>query len=73
MSESSGIPARIGKPAYRALAAKGITELGRLTKFTENELLAMHGVGPKAVAILRDALAETGMSFLDGTDRSAGT
>ncbi|QOR69855.1 hypothetical protein IM660_14500 [Ruania alkalisoli] len=53
----------IGKPATRALAAAGITTLDQVATRSEAELLAMHGVGPKAVRILGDALAERGLSF----------
>jgi hypothetical protein len=32
---------------------------------TRRELLAMHGVGPKAVRILEAALTERGLAFTD--------
>jgi predicted flap endonuclease-1-like 5' DNA nuclease len=54
---------KIGNPATNALAHIGITTLKQVAKLTEKELLAIHGVGPKAAAILRDALAERGLSF----------
>nr|WP_260408155.1 DNA-binding protein [Planomonospora venezuelensis] len=44
----------------------GYTRLEQLTGVTEAELLALHGVGPKAVRILRDTLAERGLSFRGG-------
>lgn len=53
----------IGAPARRALAVAGLTRLEQLTEVREDELLAMHGVGPKAVSILRVALAARGSSF----------
>ncbi len=52
----SALPKGIGKPATRALAAVGVTSLDQVTRFTESQLLALHGVGPKAVGILKDAL-----------------
>jgi hypothetical protein len=33
---------------------------------TGEELLAIHGVGPKAVRILAEALAARGLAFRDG-------
>ena len=56
-------PASIGKVAPRGLADAGYTKLKQLTKVTEAELLKIHGVGPKAVRILREVLKEKGMSF----------
>lgn len=53
----------IGNPARSALAEEGITRLGQLTKFSEKELLKLHGVGPKAVRLLGEALAMRGLSF----------
>lgn len=59
---------KIGQPATRALLAAGITRMEQLTAYTEQEILALHGVGSKAVAILRIALNERGMSFATKTD-----
>ncbi|MFN8040357.1 MAG: hypothetical protein U0Q07_14185 [Acidimicrobiales bacterium] len=54
---------KIGAPATRALAAIGITHLEQVAGHSEAELLALHGVGPRAVRILGDALAEAGLSL----------
>lgn len=54
----------IGKPARRALDYAGYHRLEQLTAVSEQEILALHGVGPKAVRLLRDALAEKGWSFI---------
>ena len=53
----------IGGPARDALAVAGVTRLDQLPAWTEQELRALHGVGPKAVRILREALAERGLGF----------
>lgn len=65
MSGEDGLPAGIGRPATRALALAGYTRLEQLTQVTERELLQLHGVGPKAVRILRERLGEQGLAFRD--------
>ncbi len=59
---TSGFP-NVGNPARRALEHAGYTSLEQLPSLSEEELLKLHGVGPKAVDILRAALAERGLSF----------
>ena len=54
---------RIGSPATSALAEIGITTLEGVQAMSEKELLALHGVGPKAVRILKEALAERGLAL----------
>ncbi|GGL17411.1 hypothetical protein [Planomonospora parontospora] len=44
-------------------AGAGLTTLAQVAGLTEAELLAMHGVGPKAVRILREALGAIGRTF----------
>lgn len=63
MTSPDGFPRAIGRPATGALLAAGCTDLAQLDGMTEAELLAMHGVGPKAVAVLREALAQRGLSL----------
>lgn len=58
--EVGDLPREIGRPATRALAAAGVTTLAQVAARGEAELLAMHGVGPKAVRVLREALADAG-------------
>ncbi|WP_091648679.1 hypothetical protein [Micromonospora pallida] len=53
----------IGRPANSALLAAGVTTLAQVAAHSRRDLLAMHGVGPKAVSILADALAERGLAF----------
>jgi uncharacterized protein YdhG (YjbR/CyaY superfamily) len=53
----------IGAPATRALAAIGITQLSQLSSLSEAALADLHGVGPKAIRILHEALDEQGKSF----------
>lgn len=54
---------KIGAPANRALEAEGYTQLKQLTTLSETELLQMHGVGLKAVRILKETMKEKGLSF----------
>lgn len=61
--ETGDLPKGIGGPATRALAGAGITTLAQVAELTEDELLAMHGVGPKAVRVLGEALDATGRTF----------
>ncbi|MBL8089979.1 MAG: DUF1801 domain-containing protein [Anaerolineales bacterium] len=61
-TQKSDFP-KIGSPATRALEAEGYTQLKQLTKLSEAELLQMHGVGPKAVRILKETMKAQGLSF----------
>lgn len=62
---------KIGAPATRALEAAGYTTLKQLTKVTEAELAQLHGMGPKALGILREALKAQGLSFKPSETRNA--
>ncbi len=57
------LPASIGRPALGALRAAGIDRLSEVARRREEELLALHGVGPKAVRLLRAELAGRGLRF----------
>lgn len=59
---AEGLPS-IGAPAMRALDHAGISTLKQVSKHTKNELLSMHGVGPKAIDILQKELKKKGLSF----------
>jgi hypothetical protein len=63
-------PAGVSKPAQRALAGAGFTQLDQLTSVSEAELLKLHGVGPKALGELRRALEARGLSFADPSRRT---
>ena len=56
-------PRAMGKVAPAAFAHVGIHRLDDLTRYTDKELLAIHGVGPKAIRVAREALAERGLAF----------
>ena len=59
------LPDEIGKTAARELSINGIDSLKQVATYSKKELLAIHGVGPKAIAILGDALAAKGLDFSD--------
>lgn len=61
--ETSAFPKGVGRPAQRALAAIGVTQLDQLTGFTEKELRGLHGMGPKALGLLQEALRAKGQAF----------
>lgn len=50
-------------PALRALNNAKIYKLAQLQKWTEKDLLALHGMGPKALGILKLALRKRAMKF----------
>ncbi|MDF2541563.1 MAG: hypothetical protein K0S47_1281 [Herbinix sp.] len=54
---------KMGQPAHRALKGAGITTLEQVTQFTEKELLALHGFGPKALNIIKTILTKHGLSL----------
>ena len=56
---------KIGAPATRALMAAGYTRLEQLTKVSEAELCRLHGMGPKALRILGEALRARNLSFAE--------
>ena len=62
-SPDTGLPGNIGAPATRALTAAGYTELSQLAAVPATELATLHGVGPKALRLLQEALQERGMSL----------
>ena len=53
-------PVGLSGPALRALAHAGIGSMAQLARRSEAELRALHGMGPKALRILKSALAQQG-------------
>ena len=58
-----GLPGNIGAPATRALTAAGYTDVRQLANVPAAELRKLHGVGPKALKLLQEALEQQGMSL----------
>ena len=57
------LPDAIGKTAARELSLNGITTLEQVANHSRQELLAIHGVGPKAVRLLGEALTAKGLTY----------
>lgn len=58
------IPKASGNPAKNALEHYlKVKYLEELVNYTEKELLALHGIGPKAVRILKEELKKLGLAF----------
>jgi hypothetical protein len=58
---SSDFP-KISQPALRVLHNAGYDHLEQLTSVSKLELGKSHGMGPKALGILREALAAKNLS-----------
>jgi 3-deoxy-D-arabino-heptulosonate 7-phosphate (DAHP) synthase len=54
---------KIGAPATRALHSAGYETLRQLAGVPRSELAKLHGMGPKALGILAEALEEHGLSL----------
>lgn len=67
--QDNDLPAKLALPAQRALAGAGIRRLDQLALLSEDELKRLHGIGPKALDQLRDALAARGLSYAAGTGK----
>ena len=59
----AGFPEKLSAPVKRALAIAEITSLETLASYSEKEILALHGIGPHDVPILRAALKTVGRVF----------
>jgi hypothetical protein len=62
---AAGFLSALSAPARRALETAGIITLKELSKKTEKEILALHGMGPGSIPKLKVALKEAGLSFRD--------
>ncbi|WP_199173176.1 RNA polymerase alpha subunit C-terminal domain-containing protein [Sporosarcina sp. P2] len=59
----SGFLSKLSSPARNALVHNGIDTLQKLSKYTEKEILKIHGIGPASLPIMRTFLEEEGLSF----------
>ena len=67
--DETGFP-KLAAPARRALSAAGYTRLDQLAQVSEADLTKLHGMGTTAIAALREALHERGLSFHAGVPAS---
>lgn len=57
------LPVKIANPARGALAYAGITCLDDLNGLDRKAVARLHGMGPKALGILEEAMSERGLRF----------
>lgn len=60
---AAAFPEGLSGPALRALDTAGIRSLPALVKWRKADLLALHGMGPKGVRMLKAALAAKGLTL----------
>jgi DNA-directed RNA polymerase alpha subunit len=60
---TAGFLSQLSAPARRALENQGVTTLEQLSKYTEKDIMQLHGMGPGSLPKLLDALKEKGLSF----------
>jgi uncharacterized protein YdhG (YjbR/CyaY superfamily) len=58
-----GFLSLLAAPARRALQNKGVVSIKQLAKFTELEILSLHGMGPASLPILKKLLKKEGLLF----------
>jgi hypothetical protein len=66
--ESERVPAAaflslLSAPARRALEAEHILSLEKLSTYSEEQLLKLHGLGPSSIPKLKKALEEAGLGL----------
>lgn len=61
--DDTGFPRGIGAPATRALTAAGYSQLRELAGVPAADLKKLHGMGPRALRVLQEALEEQGLSL----------
>ena len=54
MKAGEAFPKGVARPAQRALASIGVTRLDQAARFTERELMELHGMGPRALDAIRE-------------------
>ncbi|MGX5791300.1 DNA-binding protein [Staphylococcus equorum] len=59
---------KIGRPATQALNNIGITTLEKVSQYERTALLGIHGIGPKAIEMLHEALIDINLNFKNETE-----
>ncbi len=60
---ADGFLSTLSAPAQRALQNAGISSLKQLSKYSEAQILELHGMGPGSISKLRGALEAAGLTF----------
>ncbi len=60
----SDLPPTLAAPAKRASASINCSTLSQLAHFRESEILALHGIGPRAMGELRRYMGIKGIKLL---------
>lgn len=66
-----GFPLGLAAPARRALTSVGVSRIEELSVHTERSIANLHGMGPNAMAKLKEYMETAGVSYaaeLPGTD-----
>lgn len=66
----NGFLALLSAPARRALEGKKITTLKNLSKFSEADILQLHGMGKSTIPKLREALQSNGLAFKSSPEKT---
>lgn len=59
----AAFPPGMSGPGLRALGAAGIRSMDDLARRTEADVAALHGMGPKGIRLLREALTASDRAF----------
>ena len=59
----SGFLYNLSSPARNALLFEGIDTIEKLSDHTQKEILALHGIGPASLPVLKQALENEGLEF----------
>jgi hypothetical protein len=61
---------KLAAPAMRALKSVGLTDLTKLSRASEAEVAALHGMGPNAMKTIKAAMKARGLAFAKDGKRS---
>lgn len=59
----TGFLSIVSSPVRRALLSEGIDTLEKLSEHTQKEILALHGIGPSSIPVLKASLEEENLDF----------
>ncbi|HEX3839075.1 MAG TPA: hypothetical protein VHW25_19120 [Steroidobacteraceae bacterium] len=66
----AGMLSLLSAPARRAMERAGITTAADLARYSQKEILALHGVGPSTLPTLKSPLRAAGLSFRQAASRA---